>query len=112
MLYKARFNIHTNADWVRKFKWMNGTQPVDLANSTLRLQVRKTVNDPVVLELTTANGGILIDSTIPGFKIVMKKAQLINLQPGSYVFDLIRTMDDNTEKALYGDIVFFAGVTR
>ena len=59
---KLKFTIYQGATFRKRLTWTapSGT-PVDLTGCTARMQVRPEVESPtVLLELTTANGGITL----------------------------------------------------
>jgi len=63
--------------------------PVDLLNYTARMQIRsKLTSDAVILELTTANGGVVIDNTAKTVTILMSAAQTAALNFSTAVYSL------------------------
>lgn len=63
--------------------------PVDLLNYTARMQIRsKLTSDAVILELTTANGGIVLDNTAKTITIVMSAVQTAALNFSTAVYSL------------------------
>jgi hypothetical protein len=64
-------------------------QPMDLTGFTGRMMVKTDPEDAVaVLNLTTANGGVVIDNTLKTVTIVITDAQAAALAPGTYYYDL------------------------
>ena len=60
---KLKLTIYQGATFRKRLTWSAGTPavPVDLTGCTARMQVRPEVESPMVLlELTTANGGIAL----------------------------------------------------
>ena len=60
---KLKLTIYQGATFRKRLTWSVGTPavPVDLTGCTARMQVRPEVESPMVLlELTTANGGIAL----------------------------------------------------
>jgi len=57
------FSIDQGSTLVRPFRWRDGEgTPIDWTGCRARMQLRPTVQSPIVLlELTTENGGIEID---------------------------------------------------
>lgn len=105
--------------WVSKV----GEVPVDLTGCLITLQIRKAKDplSPVLLELSTANGGIILDTPEEGrFKIFLS-------QEGTYLlegipaeptatrayYDLIVQFGDGGEsrKLLKGNVVFYPSTT-
>jgi len=55
------FTIEQGADWQLPLRWTGAGLPVDLTGYTALMQFRPAVDDPkVLLELSTANGRILL----------------------------------------------------
>lgn len=63
--------------------------PVDLTGYTGRMQIRKKLADPeILLELTTVNGGIIVDNTSKTITINITAEQTKDLTFGSGVYSL------------------------
>ena len=64
-------------------------QPIDLSDYTARLQVRSKIDSPdIILELTTENGGIVINSTTKAVLIVISATATAALSFSTAVFSL------------------------
>jgi hypothetical protein len=63
--------------------------PVDLQNYTARMQIRsKLASDTVILELTTQNGGIVLNNTAKTITILMTATQTTLLTFATAVYSL------------------------
>lgn len=68
-------------------------QPVQLFDYSARMQIRTKIDSPeVLLELTTENGGIVIDQEMSTITIVASATQteLLNFVQGVYSLELVR----------------------
>lgn len=106
---------YTNADWSKDLKlWADKAAGTvyDLSGVDLRVSLRpsRSSNAASLLDLTTANGGLVIadaDAGIVRFSIT--RAQAAALGAGSYVGDLIR-VDGLVRTRLFGVVLnFFDG---
>lgn len=88
--------------------------PQDLAGFTARLQIRKSVSSAAFLvELTTLNGGILLDNVEKTIKLFMSAADTAALSFTSGVFSLEMVSATGTVTSLLeGAVVVSKEVTR
>ena len=87
--------------------------PVELAGYIGRMQIRSNLTDPeVILELTSANGGIVIDDVAKVITIVITAAQsaLLNFASAAYSLELVQGLD--VVPFLTGNISLVQEVTR
>lgn len=91
----------------------NEAAPVDIRGWTAKMQIRKTVGSPVIIELTDTNGGIEIENDVNGnFTINITDVQSAPLNDGPYMYDLFLTRPDTiVEKVLYGTVIVNKAVT-
>lgn len=88
-------------------------EPVDLAGYTGRMQIRGKITDAdVLLELTTANGGIIIDDTTKTITILITAAQSALLTFSSAVYSLELVQGVEVVPFLTGSISLVQEVTR
>lgn len=88
-------------------------EPVALAGYTGRMQIRgKLTDSEVILELTTENGGIIIDDVAKTVTIVITAAQstLLNFTSAVYSLELVQGLD--VIPFLTGNISLVQEVTR
>lgn len=66
---------------------------IDLTGWTARMQIRQTIEseDPALVDLTTENGGILVDVGAGSMTVIITPYQTSNLEPMSAVYDLFVT---------------------
>jgi hypothetical protein len=76
---------------------INTTEPISLAGSVIRMQLRKEPCSVALLSFTSVNdAGITITNGANGqFKI---NEQIINIQAGRYYYDIEIRFSDNTVK--------------
>ncbi|WP_425417339.1 hypothetical protein [Oricola indica] len=111
MSTEADITFRDNEDfgWAFQFTDRNDN-PYDFTGSTFKMDVR-TAADAGSAEaaLTTANGGIVSTDLAAGtIEIVIAKGAL---DPGEYVYDLVRVNGGAEEVLLYGAVTVIDGVT-
>lgn len=87
--------------------------PLDLAGYTGRLQIRpQTSSSTVILELTTQNGGIIIDNTLKtiGVNITATQTQALNFTSAVYSMELVKGTEVIT--FINGSVSLVTEVTR
>ncbi len=88
-------------------------QPVDLAGYTGRMQIRlKLESTEVILELTTENGGIVINNTDKTISIVMTATQTTLFDFSSAVYSLELINGTEVVPFLTGGVSLVKEVTR
>ncbi len=88
-------------------------QPVELAGLTGRMQIRGKITDAeYILELTTENGGIIIDDTAKTITIVLTAVQTAALTFASAVYSLELVSGSEVTPFLNGSISLEKEVTR
>lgn len=89
-------------------------KPVDLTGSTARMQIRSTLaSEEVILELTTENGGILIDATnkVISIYITAEQSKLFTFNNAVYGLEIISSTGEVTS-LVSGIITLTKEVTR
>lgn len=109
--------IYKGSTFTKVFTWQTGTPAaaVNLTGCTARMQIRKTVNDIVVLDtLTTENSKLQIHEPLNGkFKIVIPATVSTAYTFTSAVYDLEIIFNDSTViRVIEGCIVASPEVTR
>lgn len=89
-------SIFRGAAWMQGFvvKAKSTGLPIDISSYTFKseFQLRASDPNPALVQLTTENGGIVIDDGINGkFSMVMTEDQTVDLPLGRLVFDVVRT---------------------
>ena len=112
-------NIFTasDSDFYRGFAYQDASgNPIDLTGSTMRMGVRKNATDTTEVLLLTSDygGGIAITDppTSGTFTVWITQAQLLDLQPDTYVHSLIRTIGPLQLEMWSGTITHEAGPSR
>lgn len=87
--------------------------PKPLAGVTARMQIRAKITDDVVIkELTTANGGIIIDDTAKTITIFMSAADTAALSFSSAVYSLELVEGSDVTTIVAGSVTLEKEVTR
>jgi hypothetical protein len=94
--------------------WKIGGVPVILSNYTAIMQVRASTDTSVIVELSTSNGKITIDSAYGRINLNLSASDTAALTAGNYQYDL--NLTDNTAsityKILQGAFTVAASVTH
>lgn len=108
-------NIEQGADFSKSFVLRNSDGSLkDLTNHTARLQIRRYVfEEEILLEATTANNGISINTGTATVTVRFNNAvtSLIDVKSGVYDLELIDATG-NVARILKGSVVFDPEVTR
>jgi hypothetical protein len=87
--------------------------PVDLTGYTARMQLRSTLDSSTVIqELTTANGGILIDNTYKTITVVLTATQTAALTFSSAVYSLELVSGSEVYTFCTGTLTLVKEITR
>ncbi len=88
-------------------------QPASLDNTTARMQLREKIDsDTVILELTTENGGIIIDNTTKTIQVLISAAQTALLTFSSAVYSVELVKDSTVTPFVTGSMSLVKEVTR
>lgn len=88
-------------------------EPVNLSGYTARMQVRpKVSSDTVLLELNTANGGILLDTSLYTITIVATDTQTKDLTFSSAVYSLEMVKAGEVKQLITGNVILNKEITR
>jgi hypothetical protein len=94
--------------------WKIGGVPVILSNYTADMQVRASTDTGLIVELSTSNGRITIDSAYGRINLSLSASDTSALTAGNYLYDL--NLTDNTAgityKILQGAFTVVASVTH
>jgi hypothetical protein len=88
--------------------------PVPLSNYTGAMQIRENIDSTVLLELTTANGGIVINPTDYTITVKMTSAQTtaFTFSTAVYSLELTNTLSGKVTTFLIGNLSLVREVTR
>lgn len=107
--------IYQGATFRKSLVWSRGEAPVDLTGAEARLQVRKNAkSDAVLLEMTTANGGLNIPATPLGtleFHLSATATSALTFLEGEYQLEVEEANGDVT-RLLVGTITVDPELTR
>ena len=110
-----KLTIYQGATFVLPMTWrQTGGLPYDLVGCTARMQVRERVDAPdVLLELTTENGGIVLQAGSPNIVLQMSPAQTAALAWRAGVYDLeVAFPNGYVRRLLERQVVVSPEVTR
>jgi hypothetical protein len=124
-LVRANISItaYEGTTFNRLFRWKTGESetPVDLTGYTAVCHIRERISsEDTVFELTTENGGLVIEDQVEDtgkYRLVIAKEELQgiceNHRDERFVYDLMLIdSDGNTKVQQYGDITIKPVVTR
>jgi hypothetical protein len=89
-------------------------QPVNLSGFTARMQIRSKLDDPVVIkELTTANGGVVINNTVKTIELYLSATDTaaFSFQNAVYSLELVSSGGEVTQ-LIAGTLTLVREVTR
>jgi len=93
--------------------WKIGGYVVNLTGYSAKMQVRAATDASVLVELSTANGKIVIDAGLGKLTLTLTAAQTAALTSGKYFYDLNLTAPDATvTKILEGVFLVNDSVTQ
>ena len=105
------FDVLQGATFARDLQYQIQGEPIDIEGYTARMKVRKSYDLPVEIELTTANGKIVISDTNK-IDITLSAAETAALSSGRYLYDLELVNGDYVERILQGIFTVMAEVTK
>ena len=115
MAEKLKLEIEQRASFRRRLVWKGSNgKPINLSNWTALLQVRKTYdNETVIIELSTANGRIVLGELTGTIDLIITYEDTALLVPDTYEYDLLLSAPDGSKDRLVeGKFVVTPGVSR
>lgn len=119
MAGKVNLDVDQGATFSKRLTWKTGASvgaaaPVNLTGYTARMQIRQSVDaSAVMLELTTANGGITLGGAAGTIDLLATAAQTAALRAGRAHYDLELVSAGGVVKRLtYGTVTISPEVTR
>jgi hypothetical protein len=108
------FNAATNEDWVREWQLKNGDVIVPLdAGWKLYMQLQNQKTGDIAAMCSTDNGRlVIVDLQAGKFGLRMKQADVNQLPPGTYLYDIVRVAGDGINRLVTGTIVVQQGITN
>ena len=115
--FKLNLKIDQGATFSKLVTWRTGSTtgtPVDLTGCTARMQARAKITDQsVLLDLTTANGGIVLGGTSGTVEIKLTDGQTAAISWAGAVYDLeVVFSNGDVRRLLQGSISVSPEVTR
>lgn len=109
--------IYKGSTFIKAIQWKTGSPalPVNLTGCTLRMQMRKTVNDTTVLDtLTTENGKLQITNAAEGkisINISASVSSVYAFERGVYDLEVV-FLDNSVYRIIEGAVTTVPEVTR
>ena len=114
---KRKLEIDKGATFRFKAVWKVGAtketvQPVDLTGYTAKMQVREDIGTPILLELTTENGGITLGGVLGSIELYVSATESSSFiwSEGVYQLELTAPNGDVSRK-LAGRVVVTPEIT-
>ena len=107
--------IYQGATFVQELYYVDADEnAINITGATAIMQVRRTVdNEDVLIELSTANGRIVVDGANGGITLTIPSTMTDDLPAGCFVYDLFVTLPSNAiERFLAGECEVVERVTR
>lgn len=105
----VNITIYQGSTFSQTFQWKTGNpaMPVNLTGYTARMQIREKISSPdYIIELTTANGGIVIKDAINGtFSIEISATATAAMTFKNAVYDIEFVSPSGVVKRLFGGTV-------
>jgi hypothetical protein len=108
----AQYNIQMwkNDTWNNTFTLLNGVTPINLTGATVEIQIRKKANSTDALATLIIGDGITISGASSN---VITVAYNVDIDAGSYVYDMAIKFSDGTEKTyIWGIFIIYEDVTK
>ncbi len=87
--------------------------PIDLANTTARMQIREKVSSSVVIdELTTANGKLVVDNSLKEIRIIVPATVTAGYNFTSAAYNLEIIQGSTVIPLLFGNVTLEREITR
>ena len=120
-LFQINFSVSTNEDWLDTLSFAaeveGEPEPYDITDSSFLMHIRKEATKlSTVLVLSTENGRIIVEPAMEDvgkLTLSVPKETVDDIDPGTYVHDIVWTMGDGREVNLaQGTLTVNLGVTR
>lgn len=87
--------------------------PIDLANTTARMQIREKASSSVIIdELTTTNGKLVIDNTLKEITIIVSATATAAYNFTSAAYNLEIVQGSTVIPLLFGNVILEREITR
>ena len=110
---KYNITIEQGANFSRTitYKDSNG-DPINLSTYTARMQIRENYNFPILVSLTTENGGITLGGSEGTIVIQISAVDSALLDFDSGIHDLELVQVENVTRIIEGNVFFSREVTK
>jgi hypothetical protein len=115
--FQENLFIEAGATYAESWLWRQGNkkEPVNLSGCTARLQIRESVGAAdVLLELTTANGGIILGGATGLVSLFLSDTATTALEflTGVYDLEIVQTPLTRVRRLMEGSVTVKPQVTR
>ena len=106
------FDVQQGATWFQQLAYEIDGEPVNIEAYSCRMNVRKSYDLPVEVELSTGNGKISITETNK-INLELSATETAALIAGRYLYDIeLVNLNNDVERILYGMFTVHAEVTK
>lgn len=116
MADRLDIRIANNCDWSAEITLYDEDDALrDLTGATFEMDIRAKADDvAAIATLTTANGGVAVTETPDDGVVILMVTEAVAaaIAVGTYVHDMIMTIDGEEERIWYGRFKVEQGVTR
>lgn len=108
------FTLYQGTTLRKSFTWLANNTPVNLTGYTGRCQFRTSHQDPnAALDLTTANGGVIVDGLTGKITLYATDVQTAALMADKYLYDVeIVDPTGDVSRLVYGAVTMVKEITR
>lgn len=113
MADKYNITIEKGATYRENVQWLddNGL-PIDLTGYTARMQIRRTYNATILVELTTENSGITITPLTGELDLFISANDTGLFSYGSFIYDLELINGSEVVRLIEGNVEVKENVTK
>lgn len=104
--------IEQGSNFQLQFRWKVDGVIVDLTSSTAEMQLRRSYSTPVVFELNSFNGRILLGGALGTVSLELSPEETAEIPAGNFLYDLEITTGAVVRKLIKGSVVVIPEVTK
>jgi len=106
--------VYQGSTFNKNFQWLSGTDPTNLTNCSIRMQVRQSLFGDVITEFSTSTSGLTITDAVLGkFKLTIAASVSSLFTSNKYIYDIEITFPDSSVyRVIKGSILIDQEVTR
>ena len=104
--------IEQGSNFQLQFRWKVDGVIVDLTSSTAEMQLRRSYSTPIVFELNSFNGRILLGGALGTVSLELSPEETAEIPAGNFLYDLEITTGAVVRKLIKGSVVVIPEVTK